>query len=130
MIGKGMAGIGVAVLAAAVALGAPPRRQKPAVHPQVDATESCEECHAGITPDVVKEWNLGKHGLHSVKCFVCHGSTGKDFVKRPPKERCVGCHAEEVASLARPKLAGKDCFSCHEPHPLSSHLPELRGGEK
>ena len=130
MLGKLVAGFGVAVLAAAVSLAAPPRKEKKAVHPEVGAAETCDGCHAEMTPEVVREWNMGKHGLYGVKCFICHGSTGKDFVRRAPKERCIACHAEMVASMTRPKLAGKDCFSCHEPHPLSSHLEGLHGGEK
>jgi len=114
-----------AVLVVGVALAGSPRKPGKAApqraHPQVDPTEACDVCHTDATPEVVAEWFAGKHGVNNVKCFVCHGSVGADFVLRAPASRCIGCHAEEVASLAHPTLTGKDCFSCHPPHLLSPH---------
>jgi len=121
------------VLLVGVALAGPPGKAGKAapkrVHPQVDPSEACDACHSDATPQVVAEWFAGKHGMNNVKCFVCHGSVGADFVLRAPAQRCIGCHAEEVASLAHPTLAGKDCFSCHPPHLLSPHrLPLVEAG--
>jgi hypothetical protein len=95
-------------------------------HPPLDAAgarEACESCHASATPEVVKRWEAGRHGLALVKCFVCHGSTGKDFKARGGSARCEGCHPAEAASVVPAKAARKapaaGCFSCHDPHALA-----------
>ena len=99
----------------------------PKAHPDVGtdfAPDACINCHTDETPDIVKQWESGQHGLVLVKCFVCHGSTGKDFAERPKAARCQGCHAAEVASVAPAKKGAKakpaDCFSCHAPHALAA----------
>jgi hypothetical protein len=82
--------------------------------------EACLSCHAEKTPAVVKQWESGPHGLLLVKCFVCHGSTGKDFSARPvAAERCRGCHPAQVASVTPAKGERRGCFACHAPHALS-----------
>ncbi len=88
------------------------------------APDACLTCHSGETPEIVNAWASGKHGLLLVKCFVCHGSTGKDFAGRPSPTRCRGCHASEVDSVTAVKgpqarKAG-DCFACHAPHALAA----------
>lgn len=91
-------------------------------HPDVGTPtdpDACLSCHAEATPEVVREWEGGSHGLVLVKCFVCHGSTGKDFAREPALERCRGCHAEEVASVSR-KGKAQRCFACHAPHALAT----------
>lgn len=96
-------------------------------HPDVggDPGVSCEECHAEATPRVTSEWQEGKHGLLLVRCLVCHGSRGADFVVRPAAGRCEGCHPAEAAPV--PPAKGKrkaapppDCFACHAPHGLAA----------
>jgi hypothetical protein len=116
-------------LVLALALAAAPATARVG-HPPVragDAAEACEACHAKTTPAVVQEWAAGRHGLLLVKCFVCHGSTGKDFALRVGADRCAGCHPAEVASSAAilPAKAGRGaggagCFSCHSPHSLAA----------
>lgn len=107
---------------AAGVLGAAPSKGKEAAHPAVgpDAVESCESCHADVTAPVVQEWQASDHGLTMVKCFVCHGSTGKDFTVRPAAQRCDGCHAAQVASVTPARGAPRACFDCHAPHALSA----------
>jgi hypothetical protein len=93
----------------------------PTPHPAVEngSADACQACHAQATPDVVKQWEAGRHGLLLVKCFVCHGSTGKDFVARPQAAlRCRGCHAAEVASVTSRSGKAQGCFECHAPHAL------------
>jgi hypothetical protein len=95
------------------------------------AFASCEGCHAEATPQVVKEWEGGKHGLVLVKCVVCHGSTGKDFVVRASVARCAGCHPAQAAAVVPAKAVTKgkgkaaaqapaECFACHAPHSLET----------
>jgi hypothetical protein len=91
-------------------------------HPEVETWESCEDCHAEETPDEFQEWFAGKHGLNNVKCLVCHGSVGADFVIHPSQDRCLGCHGEKLASMQTSFMGGKNCFSCHPAHRLNPHL--------
>ena len=105
-------------------LAAAPAKQ--AGHPPVGenpAPDACETCHAEATPAALAAWERGAHGLNLVKCFVCHGSTGKDFARAPAPRRCQGCHAEQVASAAPAKgkrASARGCFECHAPHALSA----------
>jgi hypothetical protein len=91
-------------------------------HPAVrDGTATCVSCHATRTPAIVAEWESGRHGLLLVQCFVCHGSTGKDFTAHPAGgRRCEGCHADQVSSVAAPKGKAQSCFACHAPHTLAA----------
>ena len=95
-------------------------------HPEVEGAwtpDACDVCHNEVTPRVVAAWTAGKHGTNNVKCFVCHGSTGQDFVAKPEDAgRCVGCHADHVASMDRPAMEGLRCASCHPAHILNPHL--------
>lgn len=117
----------VLVMALPLALGAAPLKKGKPVHPQVDASEACDVCHRDVTPDIVDAWYASRHGLMNVKCFVCHGAIGPDFVRRAPLSRCVGCHNDKVESLAKPFFKGKDCFSCHAGHELNPH--KIGGGQ-
>lgn len=95
---------------------------KKVAHPEVDANIECRTCHVDVTPDVVAEWETGPHGQFNVKCFVCHGSVGADFERVPAMDRCVGCHADQLATMERPFFKDKTCFSCHPNHLLQPHL--------
>jgi hypothetical protein len=98
-------------------------------HPALDpagALEACEACHAEATPAAAKDWEASAHGLSLVKCFVCHGSTGKDFQAKGTAASCGGCHPAQavVAVPAKAKRAppAAACFACHAPHTLA--VPE------
>jgi hypothetical protein len=108
------------VLLAAAPSGAP--RPHPKV-PAGDPSDACVACHAQRSPVVVREWESGPHGVLLVKCFVCHGSTGGDFARRPDPGRCGGCHPAQAAAVVPvkrgPAPAAQDCFSCHSPHTLA-----------
>ncbi len=91
-------------------------------HPEIDDQwETCDNCHADVTPDIVDAWYASHHGINNVKCFMCHGSAGKDFVTQPGTVRCASCHNDWVESMATDFMAGKSCFSCHTPHALNPH---------
>ena len=109
---------------------------EPVRHPEVEdpaTTGACDVCHTEVTPEVVQAWKTGKHGANNVKCFICHGSTGEDFIAEPAnQDRCVGCHADHVASMESPAMQAKTCVSCHPAHLLDPHLSradETEGGE-
>jgi hypothetical protein len=116
---------------------APAKKGKAAAgHPDVGpnaAPDACETCHAEATPAVHREWKENEHGLNLVLCFVCHGSTGKDFVRLAAPARCEGCHPAEVASVAPAKgkkAAARGCFECHAPHALSAEGKENPHGAR
>jgi len=72
----------------------------------------CVECHEQITPGIVGDWELSKHGGAGVGCAVCHGgqhTTAQDMaeVRIPTPETCATCHAERVAEFK----AGKHAFA-------------------
>lgn len=98
----------------------------PDEHPEVEGAvtpSACDVCHKEVTPSVVAHWYYSKHGELGVKCFVCHGSTGQDFTVKPDATRCIGCHADHVASMESPFMKDKTCFTCHPSHILVPHPP-------
>lgn len=101
-------------------------------HPVVkNALDTCQTCHSGSHPEVVDAWTQGAHGLNLVQCFVCHGSTEENFISRPEARRCDGCHAEQLASVTSARGTPQSCFSCHDPHQLSTEKktnPHQGGG--
>ncbi len=89
-------------------------------HPDTGGDQDCTGCHESSSPAVVKAWTASPHGVALVKCLVCHGSTGKDFTRRPVADRCRGCHGAEVDSARALAGKGVGCFTCHDPHALSA----------
>ncbi len=83
-------------------------------HPEMGSRD-CLSCHQMASPTVIEEWSASLHGLNLVQCGVCHGDSG-DFLAAPGRERCIGCHSEQVASAA-----GRNCSSCHGAHNYTVH---------
>lgn len=101
-------------------------------HPEIDEDDAlleCQVCHADVTPEIVDEWFAGSHGKFNVKCFVCHGTVGANFTRKPAAERCVGCHADRVASMQAMTAGPQDCFACHTNHLLDPHATASHGGD-
>jgi hypothetical protein len=118
------------LLTSATALAAVPGKGTPAgaPHPAVDAAETCDGCHAELTPDAHAAWYESRHGLMGVKCVVCHGSVGPGFSRKPAADRCGGCHGEKAAQVAAGGFfKGKGCFTCHPPHALAPHRAPAGG---
>ena len=69
----------------------------------------CLDCHAKETPDIVKQWEDGKHSKTGVKCYVCHhagdgntdGMEHNGFVVVTAVNRmiCESCHPENAEEL-------------------------------
>jgi len=94
----------------------------PKGHMKTDNQE-CSECHAAAAT----AWLNGPHGLMTVKCVICHGSTEKNFTAKPGLNRCNGCHGEIVEQVKRMPTAGpKTCFPCHDNHSLSVKNPTAK----
>ncbi len=84
-------------------------------HIRISDDQACSECHENQD----KIWEDSKHALMGVKCVVCHGDPNKDFAAKPGPERCIGCHADQVAGKAEHhKVKPKSCWSCHDGHSL------------
>ena len=96
-------------------------------HIDVDYDLSCKECHAEETPEIVQDWEAGKHGLVNVGCFVCHGDGEVEFYAKPGVARCIGCHSAYETDFE--KTAGiSSCFTCHTGHTLKFHKHDSAPG--
>ena len=78
--------------------------------PSAAAAQTCVECHAQATPNIVTDWKLSKHSTVGVGCEACHGtehSTAQDASKAqlPTPETCGQCHADRVEQFKRGKHA-------------------------
>ncbi len=74
------------------------------------ASATCVECHGQLTPGIVSDWKLSKHGSAGVQCAICHGSghtSDADVAKAaiPTPETCAMCHKERVEQFKRGKHA-------------------------
>lgn len=122
-----VAGSTLVALTALAGAAPPADPAAPPEHVEVNASATCDGCHAEVTPEIRAAWFSGAHGLNNVKCFVCHGDTTERFTVQVGMERCGGCHAEKLRSMEQADLTGKTCFSCHPPHRLSPHRLALPG---
>lgn len=92
---------GIVMVVLAVALGA---------GTATAATQPCVECHEGITPGVVADWQLSKHAQSSIGCETCHGdghTTAADVaqVKLPTADTCAQCHEAQFGQFTKGKHA-------------------------
>ncbi|MGD8869677.1 MAG: multiheme c-type cytochrome [Gemmatimonadales bacterium] len=72
----------------------------------------CVDCHSQITPGIVTDYQLSKHGARGVDCSVCHGSrhssaSDVELVSIPTPQTCAMCHAERVKQFE----SGKHAFA-------------------
>lgn len=95
------------------------------VHPEIDPSNSCRDCHEEVTPEVHAEWFASAHGVNGVLCVVCHGGLD-NFVKAPRTDRCEGCHAAQTQTMDSEFMKSKTCFTCHPPHRLLPHAEKPR----
>jgi hypothetical protein len=66
----------------------------------------CLGCHKNTTPEVVKEWTMGKHAKKGVTCDGCHGndhSVIKERAGHVPASSCSGCHEKEYNEFKHTK---------------------------
>ncbi len=73
---------------------------------------TCVDCHKNITPGIVTDWQLSKHGQAGFDCAICHGDqhTGPQDVAKariPTPDTCAVCHDEKVKEYK----AGKHAFA-------------------
>jgi hydroxylamine dehydrogenase len=94
----------------------------------------CIECHKEVTPGIVGDWQLSKHGQNDIVCSVCHGeghSSAADVakVKIPTPQTCAQCHETQVNQFSRGKHAA--AWASYLAMPTTHQLPlTLREGMK
>jgi hypothetical protein len=70
----------------------------------------CVDCHKNVTPNIVTDWELSKHGKMGMDCAVCHGSdhvSANDVAKTkiPTPDTCATCHDARVQQYKKGKHA-------------------------
>jgi hypothetical protein len=80
--------------------------------PTAYAASACVDCHKNITPNIVSDWQLSKHGQAGFDCATCHGdghTSASDVAKVqiPTPDTCAMCHPEKVTQYK----AGKHAFA-------------------
>ncbi|MBF0190909.1 MAG: hydroxylamine oxidoreductase [Magnetococcales bacterium] len=69
--------------------------------------EVCLECHAQITPGIVKDWRNSGHARaqQPVLCPACHGEDHQKLVF-PTHQTCGNCHPQRLAEMEEEKKYG------------------------
>ncbi|MDA8235586.1 MAG: multiheme c-type cytochrome, partial [Clostridia bacterium] len=67
--------------------------------------QTCEECHARVTPGVFQDHQRGVHAKEKVTCTDCHGSNHAGFPPATAKRACEKCHPQEVEEFMKSKHA-------------------------
>ncbi len=78
--------------------------------PSVARGQACMDCHKKITPNIVSDWQLSKHGKMGIGCAICHGEhhkSAEDATKAqiPTPDTCATCHAARVEQFKAGKHA-------------------------
>jgi hydroxylamine dehydrogenase len=81
-----------------------------ALIPTAASAAPCVDCHKNITPNIVTDWQLSKHGQAGFDCSLCHGdqhTSAADVAKVqiPTPETCAACHDEKVKQYKAGKHA-------------------------
>ncbi len=76
----------------------------------VAASRQCIDCHRGITPGIVEDWDTSAHRANDVGCTGCHlGDHVNEFdvanLVTVTADRCGSCHEERLAQFTRGKHA-------------------------
>ena len=72
------------------------------------ANESCVQCHRGVTPGQVADWEASRHSRMGTSCDACHGdghtsAEDTDLAALPDEHVCAGCHEEQFDQFTRGK---------------------------
>ncbi|MCP4400398.1 MAG: cytochrome C [bacterium] len=98
------------------------------------AAQECLECHKEVTPNIVSDWELSKHGEIGLPCSTCHGDqhqTADDIanVEMPTAETCGKCHQTRLEEFKGGKHAL--AWTAMKAMPTAHWQPmELMGGMK
>jgi hypothetical protein len=74
------------------------------------SAQVCVDCHKTLTPNIVSDWQLSKHGQNKVECTACHGNqhqSAQDVEKVliPTPDTCAMCHTTQVQQFKSGKHA-------------------------
>jgi hydroxylamine dehydrogenase len=74
------------------------------------AAPACVDCHKSVTPNIVTDWEISKHGQIGLDCAVCHGSQHDSpdnvaNVQIPTPDTCAACHTAQVEQYKAGKHA-------------------------
>lgn len=74
------------------------------------AAQECVDCHRGVTPGAVADWELSAHAENGVSCAVCHGgehTTADDVAaaELPTIDTCAACHGARADEFRAGKHA-------------------------
>lgn len=70
--------------------------------------DPCVACHTEETPELVQQWEAGKHSKTGVKCYVCHHAETADkgmehheftVIKAVDVQVCESCHPDNGSTL-------------------------------
>jgi hydroxylamine dehydrogenase len=80
------------------------------MNPATGFAATCVDCHKTITPGVVSDWQISKHGQLGIECAVCHGqqhtsATDVAKVQIPTPDTCAACHDAKVQQYKKGKHA-------------------------
>lgn len=76
------------------------------------SAQLCADCHKKVTPNIVSDWQLGKHKENGIECSTCHGDQHTSTldvakVQIPTPETCATCHETQVNQFK----SGKHAFA-------------------
>ena len=74
------------------------------------SAQVCVDCHKKVTPRVVSDWQISKHGQNGIACPICHGdkhTSSQDVaeVQLPTPDTCGKCHDKQVKQYKNGKHA-------------------------
>src|SRR3990170_2637482 len=74
------------------------------------SAQVCVECHQKVTPGIVSDWQLSKHGQARIQCSTCHGDQHQSVqdvanAQIPTADTCAMCHATQVQQFKSGKHA-------------------------
>ncbi len=100
-----------ALTAAALALSCFAPHGLGLLHAKAEATpEQCVQCHQGVSPRIVQDWEHSAHSEAGVNCVSCHGDShdspkNPELAKLATPETCRECHPERVEQFEAGKHA-------------------------
>ena len=74
-----------------------------------EAANTCLECHAENTPQMVNDWKCSRHSHVGVTCIDCHSRAAD---QPDAAQNCPGVKGTDV--YVSPLVSPKTCARCHE----------------
>ncbi len=74
------------------------------------SAQVCIDCHSKVTPSIVSDWQLSKHGQAKIYCSTCHGNQHQSVqdvpnAQIPTPDTCAMCHPTQVQQFKSGKHA-------------------------